>query len=189
MSDNNEEIRVQSTYNASRVLLVTIGIFTGIFIARPGIMSILFRTGIAGNIFDLISRTEEIYFLAIATLLLWTASILLSAHYVVDIDGVRVKHWWRKHYIFWEDIERITFQTNFGFGYIVHIKKKGKKLPVRLSLAGVGNSHKLGKAIIEAATLANPKIRFLGMHEYGPPPYGIFAENNSSLVNQKERTT
>ena len=176
MDDNGRKFRVESTYNAIRVLLIVVGTFVGIGLARLGVMSILFRAGIIGDIFDLMSRGEELYTFAVSLFLLWGVSVVISAQYEVDKDGIKVRHWWRKHYVFWGDIERVTFQTNFGFGYIVHIKKKGKVRLIRLFLAGVGNGHELGKAMIEAATLANPEIRFLGMHEYGPPPYGIFTE-------------
>ena len=165
---------IKSTYSFLRVFLIGVGLAVGFGLAKLGVTSLLFRAGIAGDVFDRLSRSEEFYTLGVAVFAFWSTSIIVSAQYIVEQEGILVRHWWRKHYILWKDVERIVFQTNFGFGYVVHIKRNDKMLPVRLVLAGVGNGHKLGKGMIEAATAANPSIHFLGAHEYGPPPYGIF---------------
>lgn len=168
---------VKSTYSPFRIAIACFCIVFGLGLLNLGISSMLFRVGVAGDIFDKLNRYEEISSFSVAILFIWGASLILSAKYVVEQDGIHVRHWWRHHYISWEDVVSIHFLTNFGFGYTVSIKvKRGSMWNAKLSLATVGNGHKLGKSIIEAGSTANPNIRFLGAHEYGPPPYGIFTK-------------
>jgi hypothetical protein len=154
------------------VLLSLFGLVCGVAFLKFGIDAL---TG----------RISQGAFLMVAALLsgflvLLGASIGLTSNYKVSLQGINVNHWWRRQYIKWADVSRITFITNLGWGYVVSIKlKSDQKREIALIPAFLGNGHQLSKAIIEAATLANPRINFVGMHEYGPPPYGIFTNKGS----------
>lgn len=70
---------------------------------------------------------------------------------------------------------------NYFGRFSVSLTVRGARhLPLFTSL--LGNSAKVVKAIIEAATTAKPevKLRAWGLMAYGPPPFGIFNDSRDA---------
>jgi hypothetical protein len=108
--------------------------------------------------------------------LLYAGLTGISTSLVVSLEGIRVRSLWGSREVSWREVQTLHFQTNYFNKYSARIVLDDPdKRPVGLLLGLLGNSHELGKALVEAAYTSNPEIRFSGAHHYGPPPYGIFS--------------
>jgi hypothetical protein len=65
--------------------------------------------------------------------------------------------------------------TNYFGGHNILIKKRDGRSTI-LYTAVVVRNRELMKAVIEAASIANPAIELSGAYSFGTPPYGIFSQ-------------
>jgi hypothetical protein len=166
-------VNVKSGYSLWSVVFATVfGIFGGIILIKVGIEELFLHQNQDVMII--------LFSLPLGVILLNVALIALFAKYEVTVDRISVKHWWKHRSADWKNIEVVTLYNYWGWGYNVRIKLINNiEQDIILFPSFVGNNHNIVKAIIEAATLSNPSIRFVGIHEFGPPPYGIFVEKKS----------
>jgi len=93
----------------------------------------------------------------------------------VDLNGVRQQNLFIKRKVFWADVSSIHLDNN-GFGGYNTILKMDEQRSMIIVSSLAGMSNELTKAVIEAATSANPSVELKGFWAdvFGAPPYGIF---------------
>ena len=99
---------------------------------------------------------------------------------VVDTKGLRLSSVWGERTLAWKEAHSITVLPGYGYipfvGYNVLLHTTTSRRGVPLTTIMFGNSHRVMKAVIEAAYRGNPGISVKGslLDTYGLPPYGIF---------------
>ena len=114
-------------------------------------------------------------FLAAGIASLWCTSMIIKQRYTVSLKGVDVKRLRKSRFVAWEDVIAFAeIPTMYGTGiYVIELVDRSK---VMFYIPFMANPERSARALIEAAHIANPEIKFnffLG-NEYGKPPYGIF---------------
>lgn len=123
---------------------------------------------------ELITSGWVMIFLA-PLILFATPFLFLSAAVRIDSRGVSRNYGVLGNvYVQWDNVKRVENSNSY---ICLHLKEpvKNKSL-VGIQTDFFANSHQLTKAIVEAATQANPSVEIdpALLSTYGPPPYGIF---------------
>lgn len=114
-------------------------------------------------------------------LLAYVGLASLTSRYRIDLSGIERRDLFGHRYVHWEDAEQVFVLTDYfgGFNLIVGVRA-GRGLRVMTSL--IGNRVEVAKAVIEAATTANPRtvLSGWGAKAYGAPPFGIFGSKEDA---------
>ena len=123
---------------------------------------------------------EFLMTLASIALFSWMLMTFSTLKVVVDTEGLRLSSVWGKRTLAWREVYSITVIPGYGYipfiGYNVLLHTTTSRRGVPLATIMFGNSHRVMKAVIEAAYRGNPGISIKGslLDTYGLPPYGIF---------------
>ena len=120
-------------------------------------------------------------FLTIATLVIWMALSLLKQSYIITTHGIEVNRLQGKKSLPWSYVKTLMAIPTFAgvSGYKLFLQDGTN---ITLQLAFMAHYERSAQALIEAARIGNPDIKFdfVFGNEFGEPPYGIF-KNNSPL--------
>lgn len=108
---------------------------------------------------------------------------VLLVRYRVNLAGVERRFPWSRRFVPWSAVREVWVYPNyFGSFNMLLVVRGESNLYVPVSM--VGNRAALGKAILEAATTANPSCKRRGSEPsaYGPPPYGVFSQPDSESI-------
>ena len=152
------------------ILMVSIGM--GLVMAAYNIKT--FLSG--GNV----SLQEFLVTLAMVVFFMWLVLTYSTLKVKVSKEGILFDSFWGERALAWKEVYSISVIPGYGYipfiGYNVLLHTTTSRRGVPLSTIMFGNSHRVMKAIIEAAYRGNPGISIKGslLDTYGLPPYGIF---------------
>lgn len=117
--------------------------------------------------------------------LMWVASSALTARHRVSLEAFVKWDMWGRRVIPWGEVRELWMSRDYFGSDNINLAVRGSWRHVMVPTALLGNRVLFIKAMIEAATTANPSIRIrgTGIWPYGEPPYGIFGsqEDDGSL--------
>lgn len=94
----------------------------------------------------------------------------------VDLDGIDKRDLWGRRRVRWDRVREIQIVPTFFSTYGINVYLTTNERRLSLMLPFVGNRMEVARAILEAATIANPDVVVRGLvgSPYGEPPYGVF---------------
>jgi len=105
----------------------------------------------------------------------WGGLIGLTGRYWVSLAGIGKRDVFGHRTVEWSAVEKIQVNPDFFGGFSLDVCVRGsQRMLVRTNL--VGNRDEVAKAVVEAATTANPRLVLIGWWAdvYGNPPFGVF---------------
>jgi hypothetical protein len=114
--------------------------------------------------------------IAFLALIAWGFTSALTLKVTVTREGIVVRKLRHQFTYSWNEVYAINVMPNFFWSYNLILGVPERKRGLFLLTSFLGNGHTVIKAILEAAQAANPEVKLVGWHHFGPPPYGIFPE-------------
>lgn len=105
----------------------------------------------------------------------WGGLVGFTGRYRVSLTGIDKRDVFGHRTVEWQTVDKITVVPNYFGAFSLDLSVRGAR-KMRVLTAAVGNKVDVAKAVVEAATTANPRLVLVGWWEdvYGSPPFGIY---------------